>query len=380
MTWAILTGEYPPMPGGVADHSAILAEALAATGDIVHVFVPREVEPRTPPFVRRLPDHYGPAGLARLSQWIDELPAGARLLVQYTPQAFGFAAMNVPFCLWLRTVAHRRPVDVLFHEVHSPIESSQPLRHNVLGAVTRLMSRIVARAARRVFLSTSAWEQLVRPMVLPDVPIRITPVPSNLPAAVPCECITATRTKITRGDARARLIGHFGTYGPWFRKTLGEVLNRLVMMSDLRAVLVGRGSDGFAAELARKNPSLADRIFATGAVPRDVAAAHLAACDLLVQPFIDGITTRRSSAMAGLALGVPVVTNHGPLSEAGFWSSLDAVAMAPTACADQVVAEVQSLLHDAPRRAALGNAGRAAYQRYFHVDRTVEALRRQVER
>src|SRR3954463_7280401 len=138
--WAILTGEYPPMSGGVADYSGNLAEALVAAGDPVHVFVPPECEVQdraVPPFVRRLPDHYGPTGFSRLSRWIDDLPRHARLLVQYTPQAFGCAGMNVPFCLWLGAVARRRPVDVMFHEVHYPVDASQALRHNVLGNVTK---------------------------------------------------------------------------------------------------------------------------------------------------------------------------------------------------------------------------------------------------
>src|SRR6476661_463643 len=100
--WAILTGEYPPMAGGVADYTELLASALAATGDAVHVFVPADCDATSdhaPPFVRRLPDHYGPAGLTQVSRWIDALPLDARLLVQYTPQSFGFRAMNVPFCL-----------------------------------------------------------------------------------------------------------------------------------------------------------------------------------------------------------------------------------------------------------------------------------------
>src|SRR3954447_4298157 len=149
-TWAILTGEYPPMPGGVGDHAKLLADALSAAGDQVHGFVPRSCaagrEPRV--LVRRLPDHFGPAGLSCLSRWIDALPARARLLVEYTPQAFGCRGMNVAFPLWLRTIAWRRPVDVLFHEVHHPIEASQPLRHNVLGLVTRWMAGAVASGAR----------------------------------------------------------------------------------------------------------------------------------------------------------------------------------------------------------------------------------------
>ena len=200
--WAILTGEYPPMPGGVADHTQILAKALVAAGDEVHVFVPGEYAidcfSAQPPFVRPLPDHYGPPGLAQLSRWVESLPSGARLLVQYTPQAFGWRGMNVPLGLWLRRIARSRPVDVLFHEVHAPIGPNQPLRHNLVGGVTRWMARQVAQSAQRIFVSTSSWESILRPMVADDVPIRLTAVPSNLPTDPPPACVAATRLKITR--------------------------------------------------------------------------------------------------------------------------------------------------------------------------------------
>ena len=40
-TWHIITGEYPPNPGGVADYTQLVALGLAAHGDSVHVWAPR---------------------------------------------------------------------------------------------------------------------------------------------------------------------------------------------------------------------------------------------------------------------------------------------------------------------------------------------------
>ena len=44
-------------------------------------------------------------------------------------------------------------------------------------------------------------------------------------------------------------------------------------------------------------------------------SAHIAACDLFVQPYPDGITSRRTSAMACLSRARPVVTTTGHLTE-----------------------------------------------------------------
>ena len=38
--WHIITGEYPPQPGGVSDYTRLVAEGLAAAGDAVTVWAP----------------------------------------------------------------------------------------------------------------------------------------------------------------------------------------------------------------------------------------------------------------------------------------------------------------------------------------------------
>ena len=58
----------------------------------------------------------------------------------------------------------------------------------------------------------------------------------------------------------------------------------------------------------------------------DDLSAHIAACDLFVQPYPDGITSRRTSAMACLSQARPVVTTTGHLTEP-LWAESDAVAL-----------------------------------------------------
>ena len=51
--WAVLTGEYPPDPGGVSDYTRSVASALARAGDVVHVWTPQtEGAPPSDPGVR----------------------------------------------------------------------------------------------------------------------------------------------------------------------------------------------------------------------------------------------------------------------------------------------------------------------------------------
>jgi hypothetical protein len=71
--WHILTGEYPPKPGGVADYTALLARALVAAGHVAHVWCPGNAagpvgEPGGAIVHRMAGRRFGLAGLARLDR------------------------------------------------------------------------------------------------------------------------------------------------------------------------------------------------------------------------------------------------------------------------------------------------------------------------
>ena len=65
--WVILTGEYPPQPGGVSDYTRLVVEGLAAARDEVAVYAPPQgIGPDSATFgvrVRRLPNRFGLRGL-----------------------------------------------------------------------------------------------------------------------------------------------------------------------------------------------------------------------------------------------------------------------------------------------------------------------------
>jgi glycosyltransferase involved in cell wall biosynthesis len=79
--------------------------------------------------------------------------------------------------------------------------------------------------------------------------------------------------------------------------------------------------------------------------------------------------------MAALALGVPLVTTDGRLSEP-FWRESGAVRLANVGDADAMASQVANLLQHPDVRRELGAAGRALYARLFDLSRTIGALRR----
>jgi glycosyltransferase involved in cell wall biosynthesis len=139
-------------------------------------------------------------------------------------------------------------------------------------------------------------------------------------------------------------------------------------------LLLGNGSESYRDRLRLQHPRWAGRIHAAGYVPGSLLAEHIAACDLFLQPYPDGITARRTTAMACLSQGRPVVTTHGASTES-LWTTSDAVALVAVRDPVESVATVTALIEDPESRRTLGTRGRELYVQTFDVSHVVDTLK-----
>ena len=98
------------------------------------------------------------------------------------------------------------------------------------------------------------------------------------------------------------------------------------------------------------------------------------ACDLMLQPYADGVSTRRTSLMAALAHRSAVVTTDGVLTEP-LWRQSGAVALVDSGDLAAMRATLTHLMDDPARRARMGAAAGALYAERFDVAHTIAALR-----
>ncbi len=373
--WHLITGGYPPNPGGVSDYTRLVARSLADSGEEVHVWAPvcSQESPRDAGVqVHRLPGHFGFLALEQLSRHLEQQPKPIRLLVQYVPHLYGWKAMNVPFCLWLSRQRRYKPW-VMFHEVAFPISRQQKFRHNLLGHVTEFMAKTIARAANQIFVAIPSWETKIRELAPETKEITWLPIPSNIQTEVDASEVAQTRTALL-GNQHNSIIGHFGTYGTLISKMLSELLPRLLAEDKRRlALLLGRNGMQFAKQLGQRHPEFADQLSAPGELSSEKVATHLKACDLLIQPYPDGGTARRGSAMAGLALGMPIVTNQGHLTESIWKNGL--VALSPKPETEPMVVLAEQLLRDPQGRARIAEQARSGYRERFSTENTIRILR-----
>jgi len=358
LRWHILTGEYPPASGGVGDYTAQVAAALMSAGDAVTVWNPEST----------LPDRFGPKTRGVLDAAFHSDPGV--VLLQYVPNALGARGMNLPFCRWLRDRARSGiQLRVMFHEPYFYFTVERPWR-NVLAIVQRAMARVLLDGSNRAYISTETWRRYLSPRN--GMPIDVLPIPSNIPPGAAPDSDRYRRVIAPHGE---QIVGHFGSYGDHVGGELLRVLPGIAQRSaTARFGFIGSGSAEFLARIAARHPEIAARSWASGRVDADAVSSALRSCDVLIQPYPDGITTRRTSAMAGLQHGVPTVTTIGALTE-GIWTDSQAVALAPAHDATAFADAVARLLHDQPAAHALGRRGAKIYEQQFSLERTVAVLR-----
>jgi glycosyltransferase involved in cell wall biosynthesis len=376
--WHILTGEYPPRPGGIADYTRSVAGGLARSGAEVHVWCP-DAEGEAPAeepgvAVHRILGRRSRADLARLGAELDTFAPPRRLLVQYATNPWGFRGANVGFCRWL--VRRRRLGDdirTMVHEAFYPWKLRDRPTRWVLAAAHRLMLRSLLAASSRVYYSMPYWEPRLRAYEpRPRRPMVWLPIPSSVPLVAGPAGVAALRQRLAPGGRL--IVGNFGTYGPDLRAQLHRILAPLLTNhTDRVGLLIGRGGRVLADELRAAHPGLADRLVATGGLPAGALSLYLQVCDVLVQPYEFGVSSRRSTVMAGLEHGLPIATSFGYVTEP-IWAESGCVALAPCDDPPALVQAAEGLLADRGASARLGARAREVYDRHFALERTVEAL------
>jgi glycosyltransferase involved in cell wall biosynthesis len=356
MKVGLVTGEFPPMQGGVGDYTHALARALAALGVEVHVLTDARCASIHPssfilhPLIRR----WSFPALLQIRSLARSLDLSL-LNLQYQAAAYGLSAPIhfLPQAAGVKTI-------VTFHDLRIPylFPKAGRLRE---AAVTHL-----ARSARGVIATNPEDEAELHRRGAARV-IQI-PIGSNIvPQPPPGYDRAAWRDRLGVQPSDF-LLGYFGFLNP--SKGGDTLVGAVAALKSRRArvklILIGGRAatsaavnDAFSAEIEKliARYDLADLVLRTGFVEAADVSAHLRACDAVVLPYRDGVSLRRGSFMAALAHGCPVITTHpaAPLSELqdGF-----NVRLVPPDSASAIVLAVTELLAAPALRARLGQGAR----------------------
>jgi glycosyltransferase involved in cell wall biosynthesis len=154
---------------------------------------------------------------------------------------------------------------------------------------------------------------------------------------------------------------------------LTGALDVVLQRSSAGILLIGRDGDRFRERFLERHPEAGGRIHATGVLSPGAVGACLRACDVMIQPYPDGISARRTSALALMAHRLPIVTNSGWLTE-DFWSHDGAVRLTPMPDGHGVGEAAVALLFDSSERQSLADKALDMYARMFDVRHGIAAI------
>lgn len=358
-----VSGEYPPLLGGVGAYTAELARALLAQGADVRVLTdPQAAAPGGERvlagqgwgwrLLRRLPGLAAELGV----DWVH---------VQYQTAAFGMhPAINfLPYFLRRRGI----PCAWTYHDLLVPY-----LFPKAGSRLRRWVTRLPAHTARAV-ITTNQDDWTALRGAIPQQGLFRIPIGSNISGRQLSPQARAQRRAMRGYSDGQLLLGYFGFLNASKGGlTLVDTLAALVAQGwDAHLLMIGErvgASDptNYAywqqVEARIAQHSLAGRVQWTGRQPDGEVAADLNGLDVLVMLYADGLSLRRGTLMAGLANGCAIVTTAPPAPVPGLRPEADLL-LVPPGDARAAAAAVAQIAGDAELATRLrGNARRAARQ------------------
>jgi glycosyltransferase involved in cell wall biosynthesis len=277
------------------------------------------------------------------------------VLVQYTALAWsarGFPLNCQRVLRLLKSFGVR--VAVVFHDAE-PFSSSRlidRLRHRVQSHTMQRMLALVDLAIFTVPPEKLSWLKSATSNAA-FIPVGANlPFPTEIASRNSGDIPTVGVFSITGGGQGARETQQILAAVQYAARKLGRIrLSVFGRHSELREEALRQGFQNFPVELTVE-----------GVVNPEQIVTRLAGCDVLL--FVrNGISTRRSSAIAGIACGLPIIAYPGSETDATITDA--GVVLVSPAQPDDLNAKLVRVLSDDAYRGYLADRSRTAYQTHF---------------
>lgn len=370
MRIGLITGEYPPMRGGIAAHCRTLAQHLTDAGHHVAIFSDPQAwsdDARIP--LQTLKGHWRWNSYRQINDWAKREQLDI-LNLHFQTAAFQMS----PFIHYLPDRVKATPVITTFHDLRFPylFPKAGPLRHWIVRRLARASAGVIAT-------NQEDYEQLQQRSRC----AALIPIGSGIAAALP----EGYHREGWRSQAGANkdtfLVGYFGFINR--SKGVETLLHAVKLLADaglsIRLLMIGdrTGSSdptnaAYAQEIDRLTHALdLDPLLTwTGFVDDAEVAASLQAADVVALPFLDGASYRRSSLMVALAQGSAILTTK-PMVNIPAFRNQENLLLVQAGNVPALAAALQVLQHDADLRDQLQKGAAALQASEFAWDRITTA-------
>ena len=304
MRIGLISGEYPPMQGGVGAFTRRLGQHLVSPDHDVFIFSGKDALPQEAgPVVSINKQNWSWRMIAPIRKWVKQNHLDI-INLQFQTAAYHMSP-------WINLMPHimQKPVVTTFHDLRYPylFPKAGPLRPWIV--------QYLARKSAGVIVTNDEDFRDLRSVA----DATMIPIGSNIQAEASDADTTETFRSKAGADKDSLLLAYFGFMN--HSKGVDTLLDAAATLRDeglpVRIVMIGgRTGASDASNLSYADMidhkaselNLADAIFWTDFVDDEAVQAYLYAADLVVLPFRDGASYRRGSLMAAIHAARPIIT------------------------------------------------------------------------
>lgn len=371
MRVVLISKDYPPLRGGVSDHTYHLANALSEQGREVHVLTSMDhgIAAGTKGRVTVHPviKKWGAGCIPTILRTIDGI-SPERVVLQYVANMYSYYAM--PFYIVLLTVLLRLKgcsQTTVFHEVAYRMNISKPKYWGV-SLMQRLIAHLILLVSNNAVTSVELYRSMFTAM---KKRIHMIPVGSNI---LPVKMVTTDSIKITQMIAPhgETILATFGADAPQRKndsllKAVSKY-NRQCNGPGLKILFIGGMQEECRNELIKlsKELDIEEALYFTGYLESSEVYKYLALSDIFYifdvwgKEGKGGASSKSGALTAAYAAGLPVLSCKGDLTD-DLFRHRENIFFVDKVSANSVLKGVKEILHDRMLRQKL----RRNSQKYF---------------
>jgi glycosyltransferase involved in cell wall biosynthesis len=356
----IITKTLPPAVCGIGDHSVLLGNAIRSRGHQVTLVAssgsPGEDRCIVKDFWRR-------GALDGLMRKLESMGAD-HLILQYTPLMFAIDGkyQNFQMADFWSDCSSKWKTSIILHETYFRAWWHPPSL--IKGAIEKRLMKMMMRNSNYVFTASQPLFEEIRQW-FGNARIGWLPLGSHFPF----HAIDRQKMKAEAGFSQCDVVLTLFSGGESLRKLSHYVnsVDALLSKNNIAArwlFLGGVKEEWFSLRLPIVSPG-----FLT---PEDLSA-WLQLTDIFLMPHISGLSAKRSTLMAALQHGLPVVGTKGPMTDP-FWGELPGVVLTPMPGAKAFANSVLKLSHSEGLRKEIGEQNHLYFEQHFTWDRIADGF------
>lgn len=349
---------YPPHVCGVGDYTACLVQTLAKEVSVKVLTTVAQNPDFSTVLVEQAFSLKHPRSILKIVDALKVNPPDW-LILQYDPFSYGMPYGINPYLPWmlflLRKSFPQLRVGIIVHETFRPVNN---FKSALLQFTLTIQLWIVCYFMDAIFIVVESWVTKVNQW-FPSKVIQHLPVSSNI-----------SRVTISRNQMRKRLgissqtivLGLFG------RMHAVRSYEHIILSAKK---IIEAGQDililyiGLHPSAARTHLNIFPLI-AEGPLANYEISEYFTAMDIYLAPFNEGVSTRRTSFMAGLQHGLPTVSTYGVYTETLLMAAnRKAYILTANDCPEDFAGEVLNLVFNPAYRQQLSINAEAFFQNEY---------------